>query len=70
MNPSDLGDATARALNLLPPGDPASSDPRLARDSQLVEEAKRARETVAGSFSSPSRSSRSVARGDEGNSVG
>jgi hypothetical protein len=47
MNPSDLGDATARALNLLPPGDPASSDPRLARDSQLVEEAKRARETAA-----------------------
>lgn len=47
MNPSDLGDATARALNLLPPGDPASSDPRLVRDSQLAEESKRSQETAA-----------------------
>ena len=47
MTPSDLSDATARALGLLPPGDPASSDPRLARDPQLVEEARRSRETAA-----------------------
>ena len=47
MNPSDLSDATVRALNLLPPGDPAISDPRLVRDSQLVEESKRSQETAA-----------------------
>ena len=47
MNPSDLSDATIRALNLLPPGDPAISDPRLVRDSQLVEESKRSQETAA-----------------------
>jgi hypothetical protein len=47
MNPSDLSDATARALDLLPPGDPASTDPRLVRDPQLVEEARQARETAA-----------------------
>lgn len=47
MNPTDLSDATARALNLLPPGDPASSDPRLVRDPRLVEEARQSRETTA-----------------------
>ena len=47
MNPTDLGDATARALDLLPPGDSASSDPRLVRDPQLAEEARQSRETAA-----------------------
>ncbi len=47
MNPTDLSDATARALDLLPPGDCASSDPRLVRDPQLAEEARQSRETAA-----------------------
>lgn len=33
---SDREDATARALDLLPPGDPAASDPRLRRDPELI----------------------------------
>ena len=47
MNPTDLSDATARALDLLPPGDAARSDPRLVRDPRLVEEARQSRETTA-----------------------
>ncbi len=47
MNPTDLADATARALNLLPPDDTARSDPRLLRDPALAEEARLTRETAA-----------------------
>lgn len=47
MNPTDLSDATARALDLLPPGDAARSDPRLVRDPRLIEEARQSRETTA-----------------------
>ena len=47
MNPADLADATARALDLLPPDDPARSDPRLLRDPELAEQARLTRETAA-----------------------
>ena len=47
MNPADLADATARTLDLLPPDDPARSDPRLLRDPALAEEARLTRETAA-----------------------
>lgn len=47
MNPNDLADATVRALALLPPDDPACSDPRLLRDPQLIEEARATREAAA-----------------------
>ncbi|MEO5913832.1 MAG: hypothetical protein ABIS50_06340 [Luteolibacter sp.] len=47
MKPTDLADATARALDLLPPGDPAHPDPRLRRDPGLVDEARLTRETAA-----------------------
>ena len=47
MNPTDLADATARALNILPPDDPAHSDPRLLRDPALAEQARLTRETAA-----------------------
>lgn len=47
MNPTDLGDATARALQILPPSDPANTDPRLVRDPQLAEEIRQAAETAA-----------------------
>lgn len=47
MNPTDLADATARGLDLLPPGDAARSDPRLLRDPELAEEARLTRETAA-----------------------
>lgn len=47
MKSTDLPDATARALDLLPPGDPASSDPCMLRDSRLAEEARLTRETAA-----------------------
>jgi len=43
----DREDALARALDILPTGDPANSDPRLLRDAALVEEARAARETAA-----------------------
>lgn len=43
----DREDAVARALDLLPEGDPARSDPRLLRDPELAEEARLARETAA-----------------------
>ncbi|NJM37822.1 MAG: hypothetical protein HC845_08195 [Akkermansiaceae bacterium] len=47
MNPPDLADATARALDLLPPEDPAVSDPRFLRNPALVEEARLTREAAA-----------------------
>jgi len=47
MNPTDLSDATARALDILPPEDSARSDPRLLRDPQLAEEARGSRDTAA-----------------------
>jgi hypothetical protein len=43
----DREDAVARALDILPPGDPAASDPRLLRDPALLEEARAAREAAA-----------------------
>ncbi len=47
MKSSDLADSTARALDLLPSGDPAASDPRMLRDARLVEEARTTREAAA-----------------------
>lgn len=47
MNPTNLADATARALDLLPPDDAARSDPRLLRDPALAEEARLTRDTAA-----------------------
>ena len=47
MNPTDLADATARALNLLPSGDPANTDPRQRRDPRLAEEARLTQQTAA-----------------------
>lgn len=47
MNKPDREDAVARALDILPPGDPAASDPRLLRDAALQAEARAARETAA-----------------------
>ncbi len=47
MKSEDMADATCQALDLLPPGDSARSDPRLARDPRLAEEALLARETAA-----------------------
>jgi hypothetical protein len=47
MNRPDREDAVARALDILPPGDPAASDPRLLRNPALLEEARAAREAAA-----------------------
>ena len=47
MNRTDREDAVARALDLLPPGDPAGGDPRMARDARLLEEARSTREAAA-----------------------
>lgn len=47
MNRNDLEDATARALDLLPPDDPACSDPRLLRDPRCAEEIRATREAAA-----------------------
>lgn len=47
MKPDDLADATARALDLLPPTDPARTDPRFLRDAKLAREAHMTRETAA-----------------------
>ncbi len=47
MNPADLADATARALDLLDPGDLSNSDPRLLRDPRLADEARLTREAAA-----------------------
>lgn len=47
MSRTDREDALARALDILPPGDPAASDPRLLRDPALQEEARAAREAAA-----------------------
>ncbi|MEO5714126.1 MAG: hypothetical protein ABIT37_11620 [Luteolibacter sp.] len=46
MKPEDLADATARALDLLPPSDTAHSDPRFARDPRLVVESRLTREAA------------------------
>jgi len=47
MKLEDLADATARALDLLPPDDPACSDPRLARNPLLAAESRLTREAAA-----------------------
>lgn len=47
MNPTDLADATARALDLLPEGDLAKPDPRHVREPGLTEEARLTKETAA-----------------------
>ncbi len=47
MKPEDLADATARALDLLPPGDSARSDPRHVRDPRLAAESRLTREAAA-----------------------
>lgn len=47
MKSTDSADATARALDLLPPGDPAGSDPRMLRDPQLIAQARATREAAA-----------------------
>ena len=47
MSRTDREDATARALDLLPPGDEARSDPRLLRDPELLDEARLTREAAA-----------------------
>jgi hypothetical protein len=47
MTRPDREDAVARALDILPSGDPAASDPRLLRDPALLEEARAAREAAA-----------------------
>ena len=47
MNPTDLADATARALDLLDSNDPANSNPRLFREPGLTSETRLTRETAA-----------------------
>jgi hypothetical protein len=47
MNPTDLADATARALDLLDSNDPANSDPRLFREPCLTNETRLTREAAA-----------------------
>ncbi|QJE98105.1 hypothetical protein [Luteolibacter luteus] len=47
MSRTDREDATAKALDLLPPGDEARSDPRLMRDPELLDEARLTREAAA-----------------------
>ena len=47
MNPNDLADATARALDLLDPQDLANSDPRIFRDPHLAQETRQTREAAA-----------------------
>lgn len=47
MKRMDREDALARALDILPPGDPAGSDPRLVRNAEMLEESRSAREAVA-----------------------
>lgn len=47
MSRPDREDVVARALDILPPGDPAASDPRLVRDEALSEEARATREAAA-----------------------
>jgi hypothetical protein len=47
MSRTDREDAVARALDILPPGDEARSDPRLLRDPDLAEEARLTREAAA-----------------------
>jgi hypothetical protein len=47
MKTTDQADATAHALDLLPPTDPARSDPALRRNPALVEEGRATRELAA-----------------------
>ncbi len=47
MKPTDPADATAHALDLLPPTDPARSDPALRRNPALVAEVHATRELAA-----------------------
>ncbi|MCW1887373.1 hypothetical protein OKA04_21730 [Luteolibacter flavescens] len=47
MPRTNLDDATAKALDLLPHDDPARSDPRLVRDAQCLEEIRATQETAA-----------------------
>lgn len=47
MSRTDREDATAKALDILPPGDEARSDPRLMRDPELLDEARLTREAAA-----------------------
>jgi len=47
MKTNDLADATAHALDLLPPDDAARTDPRLRRDLLLTEETRLTREAAA-----------------------
>ena len=47
MHPTDLADATARALDLLDPEDLANSDPRIFRDPHLAGETRQTREAAA-----------------------
>lgn len=47
MSRTDREDATAKALDILPPGDEARSDPRLIRDPELLDEARLTREAAA-----------------------
>jgi hypothetical protein len=47
MKPTDLADATARALDLLDAEDLANSDPRIFRDPELARETRQTREAAA-----------------------
>lgn len=47
MSRTEREDATAKALDILPPGDEARSDPRLLRDPELLDEARLTREAAA-----------------------
>lgn len=47
MKSEDMADATARALDLLAPGDSARSGPRYVRDPRLAEEMRSTREAAA-----------------------
>lgn len=47
MKSTDSADATARALDILPHGDPAAADPRFLRAPHLIEEARHTREAAA-----------------------
>ena len=47
MSRTEREDATAKALDILPSGDEARSDPRLLRDPELLDEARLTREAAA-----------------------
>jgi hypothetical protein len=46
MKSTDSANATARALDLLPPGDPAATDPRLLRDPKMIAQTRATREAA------------------------